>query len=331
MSTGEVAEEWPYKECLEALRPHYERALRDAAPFKERKLRRGVGLAGAAFGIGSGFMVDEARMAAELNPDGTLTVFGSVADPGEGNDVMLTQIAAHCMDLPPEKIRLVTRSTELTPVAGMAAGSRMTYMTGGALIDAIEQLKQAMREVGAIDYEGLVAAGKPTKYLGYKVQDLEAILDPDTGQGQGFECRVLGCQMAEVEVNTETGDVRILKMTAVEDIGTVLNPQSVEAQIEGGMDQGVGMALREEYVHGKTNDYRAIKFPTMKTAFDIEVVEVETPRKKAPLGAIGVGEFVLLPTSPAIMNAIEDATGARVYDLPAKPERVLAALAGKNG
>jgi aldehyde oxidoreductase len=136
--------------------------------------------------------------------------------------------------------------------------------------------------------------------------------------------------MAEVEVNMETGEVRILKMTAVEDLGNVIHPQNVEGQIEGGMDMGAGMALREQYIHGQTKDWVTYKFPTMETAFDMETITLKTPRKKGPLGAVGVGEFVLLPTNAAIMNAIYDATGVRIYHLPATPDRIRAALAARK-
>jgi aldehyde oxidoreductase len=263
-------------------------------------------------------------------PDGGLTVYGSISDPGEGNDAMLTQIAAHLMDVPTHKIRLVTRDTDSTPDASSASGSRITYMAGGAMVNAIGELKGAMAETGAKGYDDMVAAGKPTRYLGTRVQDA-TLLDPKTGQGSPFESRVHGVQMAEVEVDTQTGKVLILKMTAVVDAGTVINPRVVEGQIEGGLDMGAGMALREEYVHGRTKDWITSKFPTTKTCFDSEVLLLQTPRKKGTLGAVGVGEFVLLPTSAAIITAIQDATGgARICDLPATPERVLASM-GKPG
>jgi len=263
-------------------------------------------------------------------PDGGLTVLGSVSDPGEGNDAMLTQIAAHLMDIPADKIRLITRDTDRTPDVSSASGSRITYMAGGAMVKAIEALKGAMAEVGAKGYDDLVAAGKPTRYLGTRVLDATP-LDPQTGQGIPFESRVHGAQMAEVEVDMETGKVRIVKMTAVVDAGTLINPRIVEGQIEGGLDMGAGMALREQYVHGQTKDWITSKFPTTKTHFESEILLLETPRKKGTLGAVGVGEFVLLPTTAAIVTAIQDATGgARICDLPATPERVLASM-GKQG
>lgn len=331
MSTGEVAEQWPYKDCLEALKPHYDRAVKDAAPLKTGRFLRGVGIAGAAFGIGAPNPKDQATVAIELHPDGGLTIYGGAADPGEGTDSMLTQIACHLTGIPFDKIRLVTRDTDRATPCGAASASRITYMVGGALVLAIEKMKEAMEEAKAFSYDQLIAAGKPVKYLATKIADTTTPMDPKTGQGIFYEVRVLGCQMAEVEVDTATGDVRIVHMTAVEDIGTVINPNNVEGQIQGGLDMGVGMALREEYIHGVTKDWRTFKFPTMKTSFPMTVITLQTPRKKAPLGAIGVGEFVLLPTSAAVMNAIHDAAGVRIYDLPAKPERVLAALADKKG
>ena len=133
--------------------------------------------------------------------------------------------------------------------------------------------------------------------------------------------------MAEVEVDTDTGDVRVLKITAAVDPGTVINPLLVEGQIEGGLDMGAGMALREHYVHGETKDWVSAKFPTMKTAFDMEVILLQTPRKRGPLGAVGIGEFVLLPTAAAILSAIHDAAGGeRILHLPATPQRVLEAI-----
>ena len=197
-------------------------------------------------------------------------------------------------------------------------------------MNAIEALKKAMAKAGRNNYEQLVATGAPVKYLGTRVADT-TLLDEQTGQGVPFESRVHGVQMAEVEVDMQTGEVRLLKMTAVVDAGTVINPCIVEGQIEGGLDMGAGMALREHYVHGKTKDWIGYKFPTMKTAFDMDIILLQTPRKRGPLGAVGVGEFVLLPTAAAIITAIQDATGGkRICDLPATPEKVLRSIAERK-
>jgi aldehyde oxidoreductase len=325
VSTGAIMKEWPFQGLWEDLRPHYQRAKKEAAAFKHGPIRRGVGLACHSFGIAQ--PGDAAMVVVERDPDNGITIYAACADPGEGNDSMLTQIAAHLLNLPMKKVRLVTRSTEQTTETGPAAGSRITYMVGGALVNAVEQMKAAMAEVGVSDYEGLKRADKPIRFIGKKNVP-EGPLDPQTGQGSTFESQVHNIQMAEVEVNTESGEVRVIKMTTAVDPGPVIHPQNLEAQLEGGMDQGVGYALREEYIQGQTKDWITFKFPTMKTAFDMEVITPrQTPRAKGTLGATGVGEMTMVSTAPAVINAIKDACGVRIYDLPATPDKIKAALA----
>ena len=325
VSTGAVPDQWTFPEVCELLKPHYERAKKGAAAHKDGPIKRGVGLGAHSFGVAS--PGDASQVAIELDPDNGLTIFAAAADPGEGNDSMLTQVAAHILELPMEKIRLVTRNTDQTTETGPAAGSRITYMVGGALVNAIDQLQKNMIETGATTYDGLVKAGKPTRYMGTKSVPAGE-LDPETGQGPTFESQIHNIQMAEVEVNTESGEVKVLKMTTAVDPGPVIHPQNLEGQLEGGMDQGVGYALREEYVSGKTKDWVTFKYPTMKTAFEIEVLTpLETPRTKGTLGATGIGEMTMVSTAPAVINAIRDACGARIFNLPATPEKVKAALA----
>jgi len=328
VSTGMAYDQWPFPELCDAIRPAYERAKNEAAAWKNGLIRRGVGLGCHAFGVGG--PADVGRVALELDPDDGITIYAAVADPGEGNDSMLTQIASHLTGIPMDKIRLVTRDTDHTTGMGPAAASRMTYMAGGSLVLAIEQLKKSMEEVCANTYEALVKAGKPTRYVGSKVAEgKEAVLDPETGQGPSFESRIHEIQMAEVEVNTDTGEVRVIRVTTAVDPGTVINPHNLEGQLHGGMDQGVGFALREEYVHGQTKDWVTFKFPTMKTAFDMDVIINQTPRRKGPLGATGVGEMTMVCTAPAVTNAIYDACGVRIYDLPATPDKIKASLVCK--
>jgi aldehyde oxidoreductase len=124
-STGAVAHQWPFPELCEAIRPHYERSVREARAHKSGPIRRGVGLAAGSFGIGQSG--DSAIVSVELDPDDGITIYGAVADPGEGNDSMLTQLAAEYMGLPLDKIRLETRNSDLTTATGPAAGSRITY------------------------------------------------------------------------------------------------------------------------------------------------------------------------------------------------------------
>jgi aldehyde oxidoreductase len=324
-STGRVVQEWPFPELMEAMRPHYQRAVKEAASSRSGKVKRGVGLGTGAFGIGG--PGDTATAAVELDPDGGISVYAAAADPGEGNDSMLTQLAAECMGISMDRVRLHTRDTGNTAASGPAAGSRVTYMIGNALLDALAQLKAAMQETGATTSAELDAAGKPKRFVGRKKNEDAGPLDPKTGQGPSFESQVHAVQMVELEVDTGSGKVRILKMTTAVDAGPVINPLNLTGQLEGGMDMGVGFALREEYVAGRTKDWVTFKFPTIRDTFEMETIIRETPRPKGPFTSTGVGEMCLVPTAPAVINAIRNAAGVWVTELPATPDKIKVALA----
>ena len=324
-STGRVVQEWPLPELMEAMRPHYQRAVKEAAAGSSGTLKRGVGLGTGSFGIGG--PGDASVAAVELDSDGGISVFAAAADPGEGNDSMLSQLTAEFMGITLDRVRLHTRDTGHTAASGPAAGSRVTYMIGNALINALEQLKAAMQETGARTAQELEAAGKPKRYVGRKKNEDAGPLDPQTGQGPSFESQVHAVQMVELEVDIQSGRVKILKMTTAVDAGPVINPLNLTGQLEGGMDMGVGFALREEYVAGRTKDWVTFRFPTIRDSFDMEIIIRETPRPKGPLGATGVGEMCMVPTAPAVINAIKNATGVWICDLPATPEKIKAALA----
>jgi aldehyde oxidoreductase len=324
-SSGHVPTEWPFPKIMDAIRPHYERAVQDAKAHEDGPVKWGVGLGAGAHGVG---MTAEAAVAAVgLDADGGVTVYAAAADPGEGNDSMLTQLAAEYLDIPLDKVRLRTRCTDDTAASGPAAGSRITFMIGGALMDALGQLKAAMQETGAKTAADLAAAGKPVRFVGKKSNPGPGAPEPGTGQGPSYVSEIHGVQLVELTVDTRTGDVTVQKVTTAVDAGTVINPHNLTGQLEGGMDMGVGYALREEYEAGKTKDWVTFKFPTIRQSFEMETILVETPRPTGPCGATGVGEMCLVPTAPAVINAIHNATGAWVYDLPATPARVLAALA----
>jgi aldehyde oxidoreductase len=325
-STGATLSQWEFPEICEAIKPHWERAKKDAAAFNKKSdgIKRGVGLGVHAFGIGS--PGDRGHVEVEINRDDTVTIFGAIADPGEGNDAMLTQVAAYVLGIPQNKIKLETRDTKNTINMGPAAGSRMTYIGGGSLQLAVEQLKKAMDASGGKTYAALKKAGKPTRYVGEKkLKGGEG--DPKTGQGPSNESIVHNIQMAEVEVNTSTGVVKVLKMTTAVDAGIIINPQAVEGQLEGGMDQGIGFALREEYIHGKTKDWKTFKFPTIEMMPEMEIIFRETPRPNGTLGATGIGEMTMISTAPSITNAIYNACGVRINHLPATPDKVKKGLA----
>jgi aldehyde oxidoreductase len=329
-ATGIPVTQWPFAELCDAIKPAYEKAKKEVQAFnaKSQKIKRGIGFGAHAFGIVG--PQDGASITVELEPDDGITIYAASAEPGEGNDAMLAQIAAHQLGLPLNKIRLYTRDTEKTVQMGPAAGSRMTWVAGHALVNATENMKKSMKEAGCKTYAELKKAGKPVRFEGHVKYDVKDGLDPKTGQGNSFASEIHNIQMAEVEVNTETGAVQMLKITSAVDSGTIINRQTFEGQLEGGMDQGAGYALREEYKLGKTKDYVAFKFPTIKDSFDMEIIARETPRLDGPLGATGVGEMTMTSTAPAVTNAIYNACGARIFDLPATPDKVKAALAKKK-
>jgi aldehyde oxidoreductase len=324
-STGRVVQLWPFPGLMEAMRPHYERAVKEAQPLRSGSIKRGIGLGTGAFGIGG--PGDTSVVAVELDADGGVSIYAAAADPGEGNESMLMQLAAKFMEMPLEKIRIHTRSTEHTAASGPAAGSRITYMIGGALLNGLDQLKTVMAETGAKTSDDLASAGRPSRFLGRKKNEDSGPLDPKTGQGPSFESQVHAVQMVELDVDTESGEVKIHKVTAAVDAGTVINPQNLTGQMEGGIDMGVGWALREAYIPGKTKDWITFKFPGIKDSFDVETIIQETPRPMGPLGATGIGEMCMVPTAPAVINAIKNATGVWICDLPATPDKIRAAMA----
>lgn len=325
-ATGMVVKEWSFTELCDLIRPYYKQAKKDTAAFNAKggTLKRGVGIGANSFGIGDSN--DTTKLTVEIDPDDGITIYAAIAEPGEGNDSMLSQIAAHILDIPLDKIRLYTRDTVKTVDMGSSSGSRMTLVGGGALLDAVEKMKAAMTDAGTKTCAGLKKAGKPTRYEGIFKTPGGPDLDPKTGQGASFVTECHNVQMVEVEVNTETGEAKVIRITSAVDAGTILNPQNLEGQIEGGMDQGIGYALREEFVLGKTRDYLSMKFPTIKDSPEMVILTRETPRALGPLGATGVGEMTMVSTAPAVINAIKDACGVRIYDLPATPAKIKAAL-----
>ncbi len=325
-ATGATVSEWPFPGLCDAIEGRYESALAEAARHPAGgRTRRGVGLGAAAFGIG--MPGDKSIGFVELDPDDGVTVYMAAGDPGEGNDSMISQLVASVLELPPEKVRLHTRSTADTAASGPVSGSRATYMLGGAAVDAARQLREAMDGLGSRSHQAFRAAGVPVRYRGSRTTLETAPLGPETGLGPSFEVDVFSVQMAEVEVDVETGEVRVLRITSAADPGRVIHPQNVEGQLHGGMDMGAGFALREEYVPGRSRDWVTFKFPNIRYAMDLDTILVETARDRGTLGSVGIGEMAMVSTAPAIINAIRHATGAIVTQLPATPERVKAALA----
>jgi CO/xanthine dehydrogenase Mo-binding subunit len=153
----------------------------------------------------------------------------------------------------------------------------------------------------------------------------------ENGQGKPYAVYGFGAHMAEIEVDIELGIVSVLKVTAAHDVGRAINPTLIEGQIEGGVAQGLGMALMEEFFPGKGENLHDYLIPSAGDIPPVESILIEDPSSIGPFGAKGIGEQAVIPTAPAILNAIHDAIGVRIHKVPATPDRVRAAILAKSG
>ncbi len=309
-----------FQECMKTIQPLYEKALEEAKVNTTNEIKRGVGLGGVWFGPGRS-APDQSEAWAELLPNDSLQVWIGAADMGQGTDTMFWQVAAETMRFPLEKVRVCTTDTEITPDGNFSAGSRQTYVSGKAVQMAVAELKKAMDGNGVKTYSEMKAKGLPTLYKAVN-KPVTSRPDPKTGQGVPWETYSFGIQMAEVAVEVKTGKVDVLKITSVHDLGTVINIQNVEGQLHGGIAMGLGYALMEEFVYTKTDSFAKLKIPRAKDMPDMEVITLNIPRVKGPFGASGTAEYADVPTAPAIANAIYNACGVRVRDLPITPEKI---------
>jgi aldehyde oxidoreductase len=244
---------------------------------------------------------------------------------GQGSDTMLWQIAAETMGYPLKRVSICTTDTNYVPDGNISAGSRQTYVSGRAVQKAVAKLKTLIDDNGCATYEEMKAKGLPTMV---KVVHQTETTKPDPVDGRGtlYETYSFGIQMAEVEVDVKTGKVKVLRVTAIHDLGRPINRLNAEGQMEGGIVMGLGYALTEDYQYPGTNSFAQFRMPRAKDVPDIEVIFIESPRENGPFGACGAGEFALVPTAPAIANAVYNACRARVWNLPLTADRVKAAM-----
>jgi aldehyde oxidoreductase len=232
----------------------------------------------------------------------------------------------------PDKIKLVMCDTAITPNSGPAGGSRSQTVTGQAIKAGCEMLLNAMKKPGGTyrTYEEMVAEKIPLRYSGKWTASACTPCD-ENGQGNPFPCYMYGMFVSGVSVDTKTGKVKVDKMTLVADVGKLANKLVVDGQIYGGLVQGVGLALTEDFEDLKKHtSLVGCGLPYAKDAPDMDIIYVETPRPYGPHGAAGVGELPLSSPHASIVNAIYNACGVRIRRLPALPEKVLAGLQAKK-
>jgi CO/xanthine dehydrogenase Mo-binding subunit len=306
------------------------------------------------YGIGNTGVQNPSTARVEMGLDGSVTLFTGCADIGQGSSTVLSQIAAEVLGIEPGAVRLVTADTKFTTNAGATSASRQTYISGNAVKQAAEQLADVLKTEAvnklrvaksALMFDGgcAVVVGQPDKRVAFadlaaRIKskgaslswqgffDPETVpLDPQTGQGVPYATYAFAAQLALVTVDVLTGEVSVEKIVAAHDVGKALHPENVIGQICGGVAMGLGFALMEEFEPGKTLSMKDYHIPTCADMPEVVPIIVESPEPSGPFGAKGVGEPALIPTAPAILNAIADALGARIYALPANLERVLAA------
>ncbi len=322
-------------ECLEALRPHWREMLAEARATPGL----GAGVACMWYGIGNTGMSNPSEMEIALDADGTITLFSGAVDIGQGSNTIMLQIAAEALGVAPDAILLVAGDTDRTRDAGKTSASRQTFVSGNAARLAAEDLRAKILRAANAGPDARIIPGRPLRVQdnGRKVAVTEALkgsgrfdppatpLDAD-GQGNPYASYAFAAQCALVRVDGELGTVRVERITAAHDVGRAINPQQVEGQIHGGIAQGLGLALMEEFIPGRTENLHDYLIPTIGDIPPIEVILVESPDPIGPYGAKGVGEPALVATAPAILAAIRMATGAEITRVPATPNRVRAAI-----
>ncbi|MBX9751202.1 MAG: molybdopterin-dependent oxidoreductase [Roseococcus sp.] len=321
--------------CLEALRPAWAELRAEAAARNARGgvLRHGVGVAGMWYGIGNTGMSNPSDMRLVLGTDGRITFFNGAVDIGQGSSTVLAQIAAEALGLPVAALNHVNGDTATTPDAGKTSASRQTFVSGRAAMEAALDLRQKILRGsnGVLGWNGaLTLDGAPFRPAA-PVEGLGRF-DPPTipldanGQGIPYATYGFAAQLCALSVDVKLGTVQLQRFVAAHDVGRAINPTLVEGQIHGGIAQGIGLALMEEYIPGRTENLHDYLIPSFGDVPPIETILIEEREPLGPYGAKGVGEPALVATAPAIFSAIRDATGAECHRIPALPHRVLEAL-----
>jgi len=329
---------WPrigLKQCLEALRDHPAWREREQA----RAAGRGVGIAVGGWPGG----IEPATAVCRLDANGKLTVVLGSVDL-TGTNTTFAQIAAESFGLAPTDIEVVTASTDSAPFAGGTGGSKITYTVGKAVQKAADDARRQILEIAAQHLEAAVAdleivdgvvrvkgvpdSGVSLKQIAGMTMGFTARHEPVYGTGStaiSESAPGFAVHLAEVEVDDVTGETQVVRYLAVQDVGFAINPAAVEAQIHGGVAQGIGWALYEGMTYDGdgqllTATFQDYVLPKAEMIPPIETVLVEVPSEHGAYGAKGVGEPPAIPGPATVANAVRDATGVRVTSIPIRPE-----------
>jgi len=367
-----MRESVPVEECLKALENALKEMKTDKELRKEKgsekntgmkKTGKGIGLIFYGTGYGNG-APDVAKARAMIDEEGLAHLFCGASEVGQGAKTALTQIPAEILGLKPEEVGFHHEDTLTTLDAGTCAASRQTYSMGNAIKLATDALaNRLVEEAGKIlgikdssclsieNYE-IFHKENPNQRLSFKElagripeeertveRSFTAItteMDPETGKGDPYWPYTFSACGVTVEVDTETGLVEILEGVLVQDAGKAVNPELIEGQMDGGFTMGQGYTLMEDLqvIRGeiKHTNFTRYLIPTALDTIELKKIIIEDPESTGPYGAKGVGEPVMIPVAPAILNAIFDAVGIRIKEIPVTPEKLLSVIEeGKHG
>ena len=324
--------------------------------------RRGIGVSATYYGVCLGALgryLDRAGSHVQIEKDGSVIVAVGNTEVGQGAWTILAQIAAEALGCPYEQVKVVDTDTTRVPDSGPTVASRTTVMSGNAVLDAAKVLRARLDAVAseilgcppdAITSDGVAFSGGG-KSVGYRelVTQCWARKTPmshqgwyasppttwdDNGQGDAYVTYTYSAFVTEVEVDTETGEVQVMKVTSAHDVGRAINPQQAEGQIEGGVAQGVGYALFENLVVDDgvmaNGNFTGYILPTAADSPEYKSIVIEQPYASGPFGARGLGEPPLIGVAPAVANAIADACGVRATHSPMMPEAIRALIREKG-
>ena len=333
------------KECLDRVAESSDWERRRALYAQDKDpLRRGIGLAAGYGGLGLGplaRLLEPAGASVIVSPDGSVTVAVGTAETGQGMTTALAQIASEALGCPVERVFVLATDTSRVPGSGPTTGGRSTVMSGNAIRDAAAKIRAAMEPIvadsGLVWREAVAACVKNQILLaafGWAAPP-PAAFDLASGQGEPYVGYSFSANVVEVEVDTATGEVHVLRVHSAHDAGRVVNPTTAEGQVEGGVVQGLGYALMEEHSfqdgHVLNHDLSTYLIPTAVDAPDIRTALVEHALPWGPHGAKGLGEAPIVPVAPAVAAAIAHAAGVRIRELPCTAERIWTALRSRAG
>jgi CO/xanthine dehydrogenase Mo-binding subunit len=319
-------------------------------------IKRGIGCSSFHYGVSlgaKGWALDGSGAYIQLFKDGSFSVAIGGIEMGQGVFTAIAQISAETLKVPIEKINILQTDTAFTPDSGPSVASRTVSMSGNAVISASKKLKKEMDRIASevlnISVDKVVANNgiwfskdEPNKKISLEALAMECFkrnanmsaegwyhaphlnFDMEQGIGEAYFIYTFGTQIAEVEVDIETGEVKVIQLISVIDVGKTINYQGLTGQVEGSGVQGIGYALMENFImnNGKviTPNLTTYLIPTAMDIADIRTIVVEEPYSRGPYGAKGIGEAALIPVASAIANAVSNATGIDIKSLPITPE-----------